>query len=58
MGETTKTQTNVVTNSDVKRPFERPEYKLENNIEMYLKEVGLNGFNFIRVTRDRALVAF
>jgi hypothetical protein len=36
-----------------KRPLGRPRHKLEDNIKMDLREIGIGGTNWIRLARDR-----
>jgi len=35
-----------------KRPFERPRRRLEDNIEVYLQEVGCGGMDWIELAHD------
>jgi hypothetical protein len=36
-----------------KRPLGRPRHRWENNIKMYLREIGIDGRNWIRLAQDR-----
>jgi hypothetical protein len=36
-----------------KRPLGRPRHRWEDNIRMNLKEIGINGANWIRLAQDR-----
>jgi hypothetical protein len=36
-----------------KRPLGRPRHRWENNIKMDLREIGINGANWIRLAQDR-----
>jgi hypothetical protein len=36
-----------------KRPLERPRRRWENNIKTDLREVGIDGANWIRLTQER-----
>jgi hypothetical protein len=36
-----------------KRPLERPRHRWENNIKMDLREIGINGSNWIQLAQDR-----
>jgi hypothetical protein len=36
-----------------KRPLERPRRRWEDNIKMELRDVGLDGANWIRLAKDR-----
>jgi hypothetical protein len=36
-----------------KRPLERPRHRWEDNIKMDLKEIGIDGANWIQLARDR-----
>jgi len=38
-----------------KRPLGRPRHRWEDNIKMDLKEIGIEGANWIRLARDRVL---
>jgi hypothetical protein len=42
-----------VGNPEGKRPLERPRRRWEDNIEMDLREVGIDGANWIRLAQDR-----
>jgi hypothetical protein len=37
-----------------KRPLERPRRRWEDNIKMDLREIGIDGANWIRLAQDRA----
>jgi hypothetical protein len=36
-----------------KRPLGRPRHRWENNTKMDLREIGINGANWIRLAQDR-----
>jgi hypothetical protein len=36
-----------------KRPLGRPRYKLKDNIKMDLREIGINGVNWIQLAQGR-----
>jgi hypothetical protein len=36
-----------------KRPLERPRHRWEDNIKMDLREIGINGMNWIQLAQDR-----
>jgi hypothetical protein len=38
---------------NVKRPLGRPRRRWDENIKMYLREIGINGANWIRLAQDR-----
>jgi hypothetical protein len=37
----------------VKRPLGRPRHRWEDNIKMALREIGIDGANWIRLAQDR-----
>jgi len=37
-----------------KRPLGRPKLRWEANIKMYLREIGIDGANWIRLAQDRS----
>jgi len=37
-----------------KRPLGRPRRRWEDNIKMYLREIGIDGADWILLTRDRS----
>jgi hypothetical protein len=39
--------------SEEERPLGRPKRRWEDNIKMYLREVGIDGMNWIRLAQDR-----
>jgi hypothetical protein len=43
----------LVGRPDVKRPLGRPRRSWEDNIKMDLREIGIDGANWIRLTQDR-----
>jgi hypothetical protein len=45
----------LVRRSEAKRPLGRPKRRWEDNIKMDLREVGIDGANWIRLAQDRAL---
>jgi hypothetical protein len=36
-----------------KRPLGRPRHRWEDNVKMGLREIGINGANWIRLAQDR-----
>jgi hypothetical protein len=36
-----------------KRPLRRPRLKWEDNIKLYLREIGIDGANWIQLAQDR-----
>jgi hypothetical protein len=43
----------LVRRPEGKKPLGRPRRRWENNIKMDLREIGIDGANWIRLTRDR-----
>jgi hypothetical protein len=43
----------LVERPEGKRPLGRPRHRWEDNIKMVLKEIGINGANWIRLVQDR-----
>jgi hypothetical protein len=43
----------LVGRPESKRPLGRPRHRREDNIKMDLREIGIDGANWIRVTQDR-----
>jgi hypothetical protein len=43
----------LVGRSEGKRPLGRPRYKWEDNIKLNLREIGIDGANWIRLAEDR-----
>jgi hypothetical protein len=43
----------LVGRSEGKRPLGRPRRKWEDNIKMDLKEIGIDGANWIRLAQDK-----
>jgi hypothetical protein len=43
----------LVTNPEAKRPLERPRRRWEDNIKLDVKEIGIDGANWIRLAQDR-----
>jgi hypothetical protein len=43
----------LVGSPEGKRPLERPRRRWEDNIEMDLRETGIDGANWIRLTQER-----
>jgi len=39
--------------SEGKRPLGRPRYRREDNVEMNLREIGIDGANWIQLAQDR-----
>jgi transcription termination factor 2 len=44
----------LVRRPEGKRPLGRPRRKWKDNIKMELREIGINGVNWIRLAQDRA----
>jgi hypothetical protein len=38
---------------EIKRPLGRPRYRWENNIKLDLREIGIDGTNWIQLAQDR-----
>ncbi|KAJ4431719.1 hypothetical protein ANN_20321 [Periplaneta americana] len=53
MGESRNAYTGLVGRVEGKRPLGRPRRRWEDNIKMYLREVGYNGMDWIDLTQDR-----
>jgi hypothetical protein len=45
----------LVGKSKRKRPLRRPKRKWEDNIKMNLREIGIDGANWIRLAQDRVM---
>jgi len=43
----------LVGRPEVKRPLGRPRHKWEDNIKLDLREIGINGVNWIQLAHDR-----
>jgi hypothetical protein len=43
----------LVVRSEVKRPLERPRRRWNDNIKLDLREIGIDGANWIRPAQDR-----
>jgi hypothetical protein len=43
----------LVGSSEGKRPLGRPRRRWENNIKLHLREIGIDGANWIRLAQDR-----
>jgi hypothetical protein len=43
----------LVVRPEGKRPLKRPRHRWEGNIKMDLREIEINGVNWIRLTQDR-----
>jgi hypothetical protein len=43
----------LVGRSEGKRPLGRPRHKWENNVKMDLREIGINGLNWIQLAQYR-----
>jgi hypothetical protein len=43
----------LVGRTEVKRPLGRPRRRWENNIKIDLREIGIDGANWIRLVQDR-----
>jgi hypothetical protein len=55
MGEGRGVYRVVVGRPEGKRPFGRPRRRLEDAIQMDLREIGIGGANWIRLAQDRVL---
>jgi hypothetical protein len=53
MGEGRGVYRNLVGRSEGKRPLERPRHRWEDNIKMDLRDIGIDGVNWIRPVQDR-----
>jgi hypothetical protein len=53
MGERRGVYRVLVEKSEDKRPLERPRRRWEYNINMDLREMGIDGANWIQLTQDR-----
>jgi hypothetical protein len=53
MGEVRGVYRVLVGRPERKRPLRRPRRSWEDNIKMYLKEIGIGGASWIRLTRGR-----
>jgi hypothetical protein len=53
MGERRGVNRVLVGRPEGKRPLGRPRCRLEDNIKMYLREMGINGANWIQLAQDR-----
>jgi hypothetical protein len=43
----------LVWRPEVKRPLGRPRRRWEDNIKIYLREIGMDGADWIRLAQDR-----
>jgi hypothetical protein len=53
MGEKNNSYRILVEKPEEKRPFGRPRRRLEDNIKMYLREIGWGGMDWIHLSQDR-----
>jgi hypothetical protein len=53
MGEERNVYKVLVVKPEGKRPLERPRRRWENGIRMDLREIGLRGVDWIRLSQDR-----
>jgi hypothetical protein len=53
MGEGRGVYRVLVGRPEGKRPLGRPRHRWENNIKMDLREIGIDGTNWIRLAQDR-----
>jgi hypothetical protein len=53
MGEERKVYKVLVRKPEGKRPLGRPRRRWEDGIRMYLREIGLGGVDWIRLSQDR-----
>jgi hypothetical protein len=52
MGEGRGVYRVLVGRSEGKRPLGRPRRRWENNIKMYLRDIGIDGVNWIQLAQD------
>jgi hypothetical protein len=52
MGEGRDVYRILVGRPEGKRPLERPRRRWEDNIKMYLREIGIDGADWIRLAQD------
>jgi hypothetical protein len=45
---------NLVGRPEGKRPLRRPRHRWEDNIKMDLREIGIDGANWVQLAQDRA----
>jgi hypothetical protein len=53
MGEWRDVYRILVWRPESKRPLERPRYRWEDNIKMDIREIGIDGANWIQLAQDR-----
>jgi hypothetical protein len=53
MGEMRNAHKASVRKAEYKTSFRRPRRRCQNNIKMYLRETGLEGTDWIRMTQNR-----
>jgi hypothetical protein len=53
MGEGRRVYRVLVGSPEGKRPLERPRRMCEDNIKMDLREIGIDGANWIQLAQDR-----
>jgi hypothetical protein len=53
MGEGIGVSRILVGRPEGKRPLGRPRHRWEDNIKMDLREIGIDGVNWIQLARDR-----
>jgi hypothetical protein len=53
MGEGRGAYRVLVGRPEGRRPLGRPRHRWEDNIKMYLGEIGIDGANWIRLSQDR-----
>jgi hypothetical protein len=53
MGEGKGVYRVLVGKPEVKRPLGSPRHRWEDNIKMELREIGIDGANWMRLARDR-----
>jgi hypothetical protein len=53
MGDEKKVYKVLVGKPEGKRPFGRPRRRWEDGVRMYLREIGLGGMDWIRLSQDR-----
>jgi hypothetical protein len=53
MGEWRGVYRVLVGRPEFKRPLGRPRHRQEDNIKVDIREIGINGVNWIQLTQDR-----
>jgi hypothetical protein len=53
MGEGIGVYRVLVGRPEGKRPLGRPRHRWEDNIKLYLREIGIDGVNWVQLAQDR-----